>query len=193
MIKSYFQLRILNSQHPSLFLPTKSASMDLTIVSIILSGLAIILALYALSRKPQQIIQSSAGEKFDSIPLQLQAYERLVLLTERVALPNLISRLNQPGISAYEMKIILTENIKQEFEHNSTQQLYVSPVSWNAVRNLKEQNIMVVNQVAGTLPPTASASDLNKRILEIIMSQPNGALHELVSEALNFEAKKLMK
>lgn len=167
--------------------------MDLTIVSIVLSGLAIILAVYALFRKPQQIIQSSAGEKFDSIPLQLQAYERLVLLTERIALPNLISRLNLPGISAYEMKIILTENIKQEFEHNSTQQLYVSPVSWDAVRNLKEQNIMVVNQVAGTLPPTASAADLNKRILEIIMAQPNGALHELVSQALNFEAKKLMK
>ena len=125
--------------------------------------------------------------------MQLQAYERLVLLTERIALPNLISRLNQPGISAYEMKLILTENIKQEFEYNSTQQLYVSPVGWDAVRNLKEQNIMVVNQVAGTLPPTASAADLNKRILEIIMSQPNGALHELVAQALNFEAKKIMQ
>ena len=167
--------------------------MDLTIVSIILSALAIILAVFALFRKPQQIIPPSAGEKFNSIPLQLQAYERLVLLTERVALPNLISRLNQPGISAYEMKIILTENIKQEFEYNSTQQLYVSPVGWDAVRNLKEQNIMTVNQVASTLPPTASAADLNKRILEIIMSQPNGALHELVAQALNFEAKKLMK
>ena len=65
-------------------------------------------------------------------------------------------------------------------------------MSWDAVRNLKEQNIMVVNQVAGTLPPTASAADLNKRILEIIMAQPGGALHELVSQALNFEAKKLM-
>ena len=76
---------------------------------------------------------TSAGVKFESIPMQLQAYERLVLLTERIALPNLISRLNQPGISAYEMKIILTENIKHEFEYNSTQQLYVSPVSWDAV------------------------------------------------------------
>ena len=166
--------------------------MDLTILSIVLSGLAVILAIYAILRKPRAA-QPTEQNKFDSIPLQLQAYERLVLLTERIALPNLISRLNQPGISAYEMKIILTENIKQEFEHNSTQQLYVSPVSWDAVRNLKEQNILVVNQVAGTLPPTASAADLNKRILEIMMSQPNGALHELVSQALNFEAKKMMK
>ncbi len=168
--------------------------MDLAIISIVVAGLAIILAVYALLRKQKQIIQTpAAGIKFDSMPMQLQAYERLVLLTERIALPNLISRLNQPGISAYEMKIILTENIKQEFEYNSTQQLYVSPVSWDAVRNLKEQNIMVVNQVSGTLPPTASAADLNKKILEVLMSQPTGALHELVAEALNFEAKKLMK
>lgn len=167
--------------------------MDLTILSIVLSGLAILIAIYALLRKPQPVEQPAAGIKFDSMPMQLQAYERLVLLTERIALPNLISRLNQPGISAYEMKLILTENIKQEFEYNSTQQLYVSPVSWDAVRNLKEQNIMVVNQVSSSLPPTASAADLNKKILELLMSQPTGALHELVAQALNFEAKKLMK
>ncbi len=166
--------------------------MDLTIVSLIVSGLAILLALYVLFRKPQQLAVSAA-ERFDSVPLRLQAYERLVLLTERIALPNLISRLNKPGVSAYEMKIILAENIKQEFEYNSTQQLYVSPVSWDAVRNLKEQNIMIVNQVAASLPDSASATELNKKILELILSQPNGALHDLVSQTLNFEAKKLMK
>ena len=167
--------------------------MDLTIVSIVLSGLALIISLYVLFRKPPKIVQAAAGIKFESMPMQLQAYERLVLLTERIALPNLISRLSQPGISAHEMKIILTENIKHEFEYNSTQQLYVSPVSWDAVRNLKEQNIMVVNQVSGSLPPEASGAELNKKILELLMSQPTGALHELVAQALNFEAKKLMK
>lgn len=167
--------------------------MEITTISIILSGIATLLSLYAISRKPTPPPPTGNTEKFASIPLQLQAYERLVLLTERIALPNLISRLNQPGISAYEMKLILTENIKHEFDYNSTQQLYVSPVSWDAVRNLKEQNIMVVNQVAGTLPPTASASDLNKKILEVVMSQNNAGLHELVAQALNFEAKKLMK
>jgi hypothetical protein len=165
--------------------------MDLSVASLIVSGIAIAISFYALFRKqaPAPVI----SEKFDSTTLRLQAYERLVLLTERIALPNLISRLNLPGISAAEMKLILTENIKQEFEYNSTQQLYVTPISWDAVRNLKEQNIMVVNQVASILPLDASAADLNKKILEVLMSQPNGALHELVSEALNFEAKKLMQ
>ena len=135
--------------------------MNLAIISLLVSGLAILLAVYALFRKPKQP-NDSVSEKFDSMPLRLQAYERLVLLTERIALPNLISRLNQPGISAQDMKFILTENIKQEFEHNSTQQLYVSQISWDSVRNLKEQSIMVVHQVATTLPPTASASDRHR-------------------------------
>lgn len=166
--------------------------MELSSLSLVLSVIAIVIAVYALLKKPAAAPKIETREKFASIPLQLQAYERLVLLTERIALPNLVSRLNQPGISAYEMKIILTENIKHEFDYNSTQQLYVSPLSWDAVRNLKEQNIMVVNQVAGSLPPTASASDLNKKIMEILLSQENGNLHEMVSQALNFEAKKLM-
>lgn len=166
--------------------------MDLTTLSLLLSAVAIVMATYSFTRTPQKQPASVTKEKFDSIPLRLQAYERLVLLTERIALPNLIGRLNQPGISAAEMKIILTENIKQEFEYNSTQQLYVSPVSWDAVRNLKEQNIMVINQVASTLPPAASASELNKKILEVLLSQQNGAIHEMVAQTINHEAKKLM-
>ena len=166
--------------------------MDLTLVSLILSGLAILLAIYSLLRKKEQTAETTAPEKFESMPLRLQAYERLVLVAERIALPNLISRLIKPGISAHEMKMILSENIKQEFEYNSTQQLYVSQQGWDAVRNLKEQNIMVINQVSNSLPPTASSSDLNKKILEVMMSQP-GSLHEMVLQVLNNKKKKLMK
>ena len=166
--------------------------MDLTITSLILSGAAILIALYALLGKKEIKKENIVADKFDSMPLRLQAYERLVLVAERIALPNLISRLAQQGISAHEMKIILTENIKQEFEYNSTQQLYVSQESWDAVRNLKEQNIMAVNQISNSLPPTASSSELNKKILEVMMSQPV-ALHEMVLQVLNHEAKKMMK
>ena len=166
--------------------------MDITTLSLILSALAIVLAIYSIVRKKEQPASAIISEKFDSMPLRLQAYERLVLLTERVSLPNLVSRLNQPGISAHEMKIILTENIKQEFEYNSTQQLYVSQEGWDSIRNLKEQNIMVINQVSNSLPPSASSSDLNKKILEVLMSQ-SASLHEMVLQVLNHEAKKLMK
>jgi len=168
-------------------------SMDITITSFIISALAFLLSLTALIKVARAATPKESESKFNSIPLRLQAYERLVLLTERISLPNLISRLNKPGVSAVEMKKMLVENIKQEFEYNSTQQLYVGQNSWDAVRNLKEQSILLVNQVAASLPVNAQAGDLNKKILEILMSQPSGPIHELVLKALNEEAKILMR
>lgn len=168
--------------------------MNIAIFSLIIAVLAFLLAIAAFIKlRSLSAPPPPPGDSSALLPLKLQAYERLVLLTERLALPNLVSRLNQPGISAYEMKLILVENIKAEFEYNSTQQLYVTPVCWDAVRNLKEQNIMIINQVAGMLPAEASASDLNKKLLELVMAQPGSPMHEMVLDALNFEAKKLMR
>lgn len=91
------------------------------------------------------------------------------------------------------MQVVLLENIKQEFEYNTSQQIYVTPVAWEAVRNLRDQNMLVINEVASMLPEEAKAMDLNKRLLEVIMNQNDQALHIIVLNALNFEAKKLMK
>jgi hypothetical protein len=124
--------------------------------------------------------------------LRLQAYERLTLLVDRIALPNLISRVNQGGVSAREMQLLLTRNIKEEFDYNITQQIYVSADAWNAVKNLKEQNMLVVNQLANALPLHATGLDLNKLLLEFLMNDKKGNLHEVVSEVLSYEAKKLL-
>ncbi len=124
--------------------------------------------------------------------MQLQAYERLVLLVDRIALPNVISRLNQGGLSAKELQHTMTRNIKEEFDYNITQQVYVSSEAWTAVKNLKEQNMLVINQFGNALPPNATGMDLNKYLLEYLMNDKKGSLHEVVSEVLSFEAKKLL-
>jgi hypothetical protein len=124
--------------------------------------------------------------------LQLQAYERLILLTDRIALPNLIQRVSQPDLNAREMQSLLIHSIRQEFEHNITQQIYVSAEAWDAVRNYKEQNLLIINQVASYLPPDAAGLDLNKHLLELLMQSPKASLQNIVSDALSYEAKKLM-
>ena len=124
--------------------------------------------------------------------LQLQAYERLILLTDRIALPNLIARVNTPGISARDMQSLLTQSIRQEFEHNITQQIYVSAEAWTAVRDYKEQNQLIVNQVASFLPEEAGGADLNRALLDLLVQNPKASLQNVVSEALSFEAKKLL-
>jgi len=128
-----------------------------------------------------------------STPLQLQAYERLILLAERISLPNLINRVNQPGLGVKEMQSILTQSIRQEFDYNITQQIYVSAEAWQAVQNLKDQNLLIINQVASFMPAEANGTDLNKSILEMLMQSPKASLHGVVAEVLSYEAKKLMK
>ena len=135
--------------------------------------------------------QESDG--FSSRPLQLQAYERLVMLAERIAIPNLVSRANQAGLSARQMQILLLDSIKQEYEYNASQQIYVSPTAWEAVRNLKDQNMLIINQVGSTLPPESTGLDMNKRLMEFMMASKKSTLHEIVMEALNYEAKKMLR
>jgi hypothetical protein len=170
--------------------------MDTATTSLVLSIIAFVISLSTfviLSRKQKQSNTSVSADGFNSRPLQLQAYERLVMLAERIALPNLISRANQPGLDARQMQVLLLESIKQEYEYNMTQQIYVSPVAWEAVKNLKEQTMLIINQVGAAMPTDASGLDLNKVLMDVMMKQQKGQLHSIVLEALNYEARKLMK
>lgn len=170
--------------------------MDQNMINMLMALIAMLISFYCfylvnqLRKKPKP-----DKDSFNTRPLQLQAYERLVLLAERVSLPNLVSRANAnyPDLNAKSMQLILLESIKQEVEYNTTQQIYVSPVAWEAVKNLKDQTMLIVNQVAASLPPEASGLDLNRALLDFVMTQKKGALHTIILEALNYEAKKIMK
>jgi hypothetical protein len=141
---------------------------------------------------PQHTPLTGTPGAIPSRQLQLQAYERLILLTDRIALPNLIARVNTPGLTARDMQSLLTHSIRQEFEHNITQQIYVSTEAWGVVRDYKEQNLMIVNQVASFLPEEATGTDLNRALLDLLVQNPKASLQNVVSEALSYEAKKLM-
>lgn len=146
----------------------------------------------------QALATQQKGEKQEAAAatgtkqMQLQAYERLILLADRIALPNLISRLNAPDLSAREMQAVLIQNIKGEFEYNVTQQMYVTQEAWEAIRNLKDQNMLIINQITSFLPAEATGQDLNRSILEMLMQNPKASLHTIVSDALSYEARKLM-
>ena len=145
-------------------------------------------ALAAQQKGEKQETATTTGTK----QMQLQAYERLILLADRIALPNLISRLNAPDLTAREMQAVLIQNIKGEFEYNVTQQMYVSQEAWEAIRNLKDQNMLIINQITSFLPADATGQDLNRSILEMLMQNPKASLHTIVSDALSYEARKLM-
>jgi hypothetical protein len=164
------------------------STMFLTIlIGVMIAGLLSYL-FYLQRRSKTDEKQSKSG----SNALQLQAYERLTLLVDRIAIPNLISRSGHEGLSAWDMQMLLTRNIRDEFDYNITQQIYVTPQTWNAVKGLKEKNLLIINQAAAALPPGSSALDLNRALLEFLMTDSKANLPELVSEALSYEAKKLL-
>lgn len=124
--------------------------------------------------------------------MQLQAYERLTVLCNRIALNNLISRLNVSDATARDMQMLLLQAIREEYDYNLSQQIYVSADAWNALKNLKDQNMLIINQIASSLPDHATGGDLNKIILDFLMNDKRGSLPELVSSVIADEAKKLM-
>ena len=167
--------------------------MSESVIAIIISVAALCIALFnRFFPRKKEVKEIQPAPDFNTVPLQLQAYERLALFCERIAIPNLISRINQPQATAQEMRALLIEHIKQEFEYNASQQIYVTKIAWEAVRNLRDQSLLIINQVGNVMPANATATDLNKQLLEVMMNHQDAALHTIVADALNFEARKLM-
>ncbi|MBC7382540.1 MAG: hypothetical protein H7296_06020 [Bacteroidia bacterium] len=99
-------------------------------------------------------------------PLRLQAYERCVLLMERMSPESLVIRIHKPGISASQLKMELIAAINSEFNHNLSQQLYISAQVWQVIRVVKEEMVNLINTAYSDLGPNAVGLDLSKAIFE---------------------------
>lgn len=100
-----------------------------------------------------------------TLPLRLQAYERTILFLERINPSNMLIRLHVPGMSAREMQNVIISDIRAEYQHNISQQLYVSATTWNVVKKIKDDTISIVNSAVGALPDHATSGELSKSIL----------------------------
>jgi hypothetical protein len=83
------------------------------------------------------------------IPLKLQAYERLMMLCERISLDNLAYRLVHPDMGVDELRNAMLIAIQQEYEHNVTQQVYVSESLWKIIQIAKDQMQTVISEADG--------------------------------------------
>jgi hypothetical protein len=99
-------------------------------------------------------------------PIRLQAYERVVLLLERISPNSLIMRVNKPMMSARQLHSELIQAIRTEFEHNLSQQIYMSSGAWEMVKNAKEEIIKLVNLLAIKLPEGAPSFELAQLIID---------------------------
>ncbi|HRU57484.1 MAG TPA: hypothetical protein P5190_09620 [Bacteroidales bacterium] len=134
-------------------------------------------------RKQEIILQSNRT----ITPIRLQAYERLVLFLERISLESLIIRVHSPGMTAAQLQANLLTTIRSEFEHNLSQQIYVSPQAWEVVKNARSNIVKLINTEFEKLPENATGIDFSRKLLEKVMElekEPTKAAVEFVkSEA----------
>ena len=127
----------------------------------------------------------------DTLPLRLQAYERLAVFLERISPVNLIPRTVQPEMSAQNLKQALIQSIRMEFEHNVSQQIYVSTSVWRTVAIVKDEIIKDITLLSASMPPHAPAKELSKRILEHYLESEEVLSTQQALDLIKQEVKKL--
>ena len=111
------------------------------------------------------------------MPLKVQAYERFLLFLERAQLPQLVKRVYTPGMEKGAFHLLLLQNVREEFEHNLAQQLYVSNSTWNAVVNAKEE---LVNQINTTFEQLKDEEDVSI-LAQSLVALPNPMVEQAVA------------
>jgi hypothetical protein len=127
----------------------------------------------------------------ETFPVRMQAYERVVLLLERISLNQLILRVSKPGLIAVQFQALLIHTIREEFDHNLSQQVYISSKAWELVKTAREEMIRLINTAAGKLPKESPSADLAGQILELYASLED----DPVSRAIEFvkqEARRFL-
>jgi hypothetical protein len=117
-----------------------------------------------------------------TLPLRLQAYERMALFLERISAPNLLMRLNNSELTAIQLQSILLEEIRNEFAHNFSQQVYMSDEAWEKIRTAMDNMVALINDSASEVAPDDSSIQLAKKIVSNIIAQND----DITSHALKF-------
>lgn len=123
------------------------------------------------------------GRSIETIlPNRLHAYERMTLFLERMSPQNLLVRLNTDSIPAKDFQQLLLAEVRNEYNHNVSQQVYISEEVWELIKSAKEDLIVTINDSANDLAREASSLDLSKKIFEKTIHKTVDPLAHALSE-----------
>jgi hypothetical protein len=164
----------------------------LEILKYILPSLVVFFTAYYLLKifleveEKKRALELKMEAKNVTIPIRLQAFERLTMYLERINPTNMVMRLQNSSMNNSQFQMFLISTVRSEFEHNLSQQMYVSSASWEAIKNAKEETIKVINIAYGQLNPQGSSVELATKIIELTaddtMSPSDKALELLKKE-----------
>jgi hypothetical protein len=116
------------------------------------------------------------------LPNRLQAYERMTLFLERISPQNLLVRLSGTSMPAREFHQLLLSEIRNEYNHNASQQVYMSGEVWDLIKNAKEDLIVSINECASGMNMESTNLDLSKKIFEKSINKTVDPIGHALSE-----------
>lgn len=119
-----------------------------------------------------------------TLPIRLQAYERMALFLERISIPSLIVRVSPKSADKASYENLLIKTIETEFDHNLSQQIYLSDECWNVIKAAKSATIQMIRKAA--MSETDSADKLREDVLTETMDKASPS-----ATALSFVKKEI--
>ena len=119
----------------------------------------------------RKLLELKVGNARAVIPVRLQAYERVCLFLERISPSNMLIRIPGSAVSATEYHRILLTEIRDEFNHNASQQVYMSQQTWDQVKRAKEDLVTLINRCQHQMNERSKGTELAKRILETVITE----------------------
>lgn len=168
----------------------------LDILKIVLPALIVfltakhLLGRHLASLEHAQRLHNAAQLRSTTLPLRLQAYERLSLFCERISLPNLLLRLRESDQTAGQLKLSIYLAVQHEYEHNISQQVYMSQQLWDIIKQARDNTLQAVDAVADIVEDRMEADQLSKALLDQAAAKTNQGL-ALALAAIKREASLL--
>ncbi|AGA76400.1 hypothetical protein [Echinicola vietnamensis] len=143
---------------------------------LVIYGMYLVVVSFLSKERESKLVELKTKNSQVVMPIRLQAGERLCLLLERLTPNNLVRRVNNQPYSAKELHGLLLQEIREEFNHNLSQQVYFSDETWASVKSAVENVITLVNSAMQDVNPDDKGVDLAKRIFQRALDQKNDGI-----------------
>ena len=168
----------------------------LEVLKLTVAGIGVVMVAFYLlkpflqNKEKIQLLELKKATGAQTLPLRLQAYERMVLLVDRINPSNLLLRLNTSGYTAAELHSLIVTEVRNEYQHNVTQQLYVSARAWGLVKRIKDDTLNLAAGAAKSLPEGASGLELG-RVMLIHLSKMENDPYDVATNMIRADLEEL--
>jgi len=124
-------------------------------------------------------------------PIRLRGYERLAILLERTTPEMLLRDMDVQSLNAQQISTLLIQKVRMEYDHNLSQQIYVSDAVWDAVVEAREQMVLFLNTTARQFPAETNGLEVAQLMLTAY-AQNGETPNQKALQKLKDEARQLL-